>query len=156
MVGRGARRPELGERGCAASKRAAPFVDLADPAEASSCKVLEITPLLQPGHPHILATLIFMYVGDVQPNPLADDRLKGAQSIVSSSQVTSLPQKVGNFEVMSLGNLLNTWSGRRDSNPRRPAWEIRRRLKNKENGVYGGSSRCKEISNFLPIHSLTE
>ena len=40
------------------------------------------------------------------------------------------------------------WSGRRDSNPRRPAWENNSRLKIQDNGVYGGSSRFNEISNF--------
>jgi hypothetical protein len=40
------------------------------------------------------------------------------------------------------------WSGRRDSNPRRPAWENDHRLKIQDNGVYGGSSRCIEVSNF--------
>src|SRR5262245_38003663 len=32
-------------------------------------------------------------------------------------------------------NSLKTWSGRRDSNPRRPAWECARRLKTKDNCV---------------------
>jgi hypothetical protein len=31
---------------------------------------------------------------------------------------------------------------------RRPAWENDRRLKINDNGVYGGKSRCIEISNF--------
>jgi hypothetical protein len=31
--------------------------------------------------------------------------------------------------VKTLRRLLKDWSGRRDSNPRRPAWEIDRRLK---------------------------
>jgi hypothetical protein len=43
---------------------------------------------------------------------------------------------------------LKRWSGRRDSNPRRPAWENERRLKIQDNGVYGGEYRCMEISNF--------
>jgi hypothetical protein len=44
--------------------------------------------------------------------------------------------------------LLKTWSGRRGSNPRPTAWKNDRRLKINDNGVYGGSSRFKEISNF--------
>src|ERR1039457_2051694 len=38
-------------------------------------------------------------------------------------------------------------TGRR-KNPRRPAWENERRLKIKDNGIYGGEYRCMEISNF--------
>jgi hypothetical protein len=44
--------------------------------------------------------------------------------------------------------LLKSWSGRPGSNRRRPAWENDRRLKTQDNGVYGGKSRCKGISNF--------
>jgi len=41
------------------------------------------------------------------------------------------------------------WSGRPDSNPRRPAWENDRRFKIKNDAVYGVSARFKDISNFL-------
>src|SRR5712672_3081362 len=36
---------------------------------------------------------------------------------------TSLPQKLGCLESEVLCKLLKRWSGRRGSNPRRPAWE---------------------------------
>src|SRR5882724_7149503 len=36
---------------------------------------------------------------------------------------TSLPQKLGCLESKVLCKLLKRWSGRWDSNPRRPAWE---------------------------------
>jgi hypothetical protein len=51
-----------------------------------------------------------------------------ALSIASGRPAASLPQKLGYTEATNVYKLLKTWSGRRDSNPRRPAWEYERRL----------------------------
>src|SRR4051812_29382182 len=44
-------------------------------------------------------------------------------SMTSRPPNTSLPQKLGCLESEVLCKLLKRWSGRWDSNPRRPAWE---------------------------------
>jgi len=49
-----------------------------------------------------------------------------------------------------------SWSGRRDSHRRRPAWESSFQLKIKNNGAHGDAYRSKEISNFYPIRPLLE
>jgi hypothetical protein len=45
-------------------------------------------------------------------------------------------------------NLLKRWSGRRGSNPRRPAWESPFRLKINNQAAHGDQLRHNEISNF--------
>jgi hypothetical protein len=44
--------------------------------------------------------------------------------------------------------LLKRWSGRWESNPRRPAWEIDRKLKTHDHGVYGDEYRSTKFSRF--------
>ena len=52
--------------------------------------------------------------------------------------------------------LQKRWSGRRGSNPRRPAWESPRQLIIKDNGAHGDAYRSKEISNSSPFRLLME
>jgi hypothetical protein len=46
------------------------------------------------------------------------------QSSSSDLAFASLPRKVGSAKASILCKLLKLWSGRWDSNPRRPAWEV--------------------------------
>jgi hypothetical protein len=52
--------------------------------------------------------------------------------------------------------LLKIWSGRPDSNRRRPAWESSIRLNIKDNGAHSDACRSKQISNFYPTCLLLE
>jgi len=53
----------------------------------------------------------------------------------------------------TIGKTLKRWSGRWDSNPRRPAWENHCGLKNKDNGVYGVDQRRFQTTLFSTVCS---
>ena len=65
---------------------------------------------------------------DAQPGRMTANRSMGDVTMRSDRVDTSLPQKVGYPLSEDFAKLLKNWSGRRDSNPRRPAWEYERRL----------------------------
>ncbi len=54
---------------------------------------------------------------------------------------------------VGLGNLLVQWSGRRGSNPRRPAWEIALYIANKEFSAYGANFRSTQFPEFPKVGS---
>ena len=65
---------------------------------------------------------------DGQPVTMDVNPSSRVLSMGSARLRTALPRKVGFHRREDSRKLLKGWSGRRDSNPRRPAWEYERRL----------------------------
>src|SRR5580658_4166327 len=68
------------------------------------------------------------FIYDVQRGTMDVNPSSRVLSMASAHLRTALPRKVGFHRRPDSRKLLKGWSGRRDSNPRRPAWEYERRL----------------------------
>ena len=82
---------------------------------------LAFVPAERVGTPEVRRPPSFIYDGQRGSLPLNRSSIK--LSSISELARTSLPRKVGFSQAPNPCKYMKTWSGRWDSNPRRPAWE---------------------------------
>ena len=91
-------------------------------------------------------------------HPTRHKLLSIPQSCRTSTACTSAPiavtSKTGSDEGLDSRKSLKKWSGRRDSNPRRPAWESQPGLRIQKFSVYAGDLRRWQAFQFQQVGSV--
>ena len=95
--------------------------------------------------------LILICDSDGQPVTMDVNPSSRVLSMGSARLRTALPRKVGFHRREDSRKLLRGWSGRRDSNPRRPAWEYERQLYIKDMASTAANTDLWSFSNLQPL-----